>query len=272
MNLERTPPPAGASASDPPVDSSVVEPSACQVCHITMTEGLECLILNECSHPFHRQCIEEYLSNASECPVCKKPCQLSELRVLKIVHRSVPPFKGSQRGKGRGAMPRHYQTRSTTREFQDTQYQQLNRSLDFPSTPDRSNLQTNPSRGISPARGLSQPAAVHSVQIHAASAHTAPMQSAPIHTAPVLVDYSRIDQLIETNLSRMLQNMNFAPPANANRNIPSSQRPLNNLSQTMNNVSDENIRSHQLSKVGILNLTGLRMDLVWRNFCTGLFL
>lgn len=129
MSLERTPP----SAMPPPVIPQPsfapinIEPSACQICNLTMSEGQDCLIINECSHPFHRLCIEEHLISSAECPVCKCLCQLNELRSLVIQQRNVNVGKPSYRGKGRGAVAKHYNTRSRSRNlFQDPQNPQYN--------------------------------------------------------------------------------------------------------------------------------------------------
>lgn len=62
----------------------VIEPSPCNVCNEIMGDSQDCLVIKDCSHGFHRLCIENYLSDKSECPVCKQKCELSGLRKLTI--------------------------------------------------------------------------------------------------------------------------------------------------------------------------------------------
>lgn len=94
------------------------EPSCCPLCKDEMKEGEDCLIINECTHAFHRHCIENRLLTTSECPVCHRSCQLNELRKYVIIPKNVPPCKpNSTKYKGRGAMAKHYQTRSTSRNL-----------------------------------------------------------------------------------------------------------------------------------------------------------
>ncbi|XP_037827432.1 RING-H2 finger protein ATL8-like, partial [Lucilia sericata] len=101
----------------PPLPTAPVfiEPSVCQLCKKSMEEGQEYLILNQCSHAFHSLCIETHLSTSSECPTCHRNCLLSELRKLVIQPKgSLPRPSGT---KPRGAMARHYQTRSVSRNL-----------------------------------------------------------------------------------------------------------------------------------------------------------
>ncbi|XP_065356264.1 uncharacterized protein LOC135950661 [Calliphora vicina] len=123
-----------------PLAPVCIEPSVCHVCNETMTEGQDCLIINQCYHIYHRQCIESHLADSSECPLCKRTFQLSELRKLNIVNKILPLTKGNPKGKGWGAVPKTYNTRSTTRNlFGDSD----NPTLENVATPDR------PSQNIS---------------------------------------------------------------------------------------------------------------------------
>lgn len=80
-------------------------------------------------------CIEKYLSSSLDCPTCKRACELSDLRSMSCqahgvqstlnefadpptLVQQVPKVKTSfARGKGRGALSKHYNTRSTSRNL-----------------------------------------------------------------------------------------------------------------------------------------------------------
>lgn len=116
MSLERSPAQTNVQTSIPPPLAQgpiYIEPSVCQVCNETMGEGEDCLIIHECSHAFHRECIEAHLATSSECPVCKRACRLCELRRL-VINYKAAGFKATVRSKARGAMARHYNTRSSS--------------------------------------------------------------------------------------------------------------------------------------------------------------
>lgn len=124
------------------------EPSICQGCTDTMSEGQDCVIISDCSHAFHRHCIEEYLSTTSECPVRKRACQLSELRSLVILAKAVIKIlsKANAKGNARGAMAKRYETRSTSRNsFQDHQFSSLslNTNMSGMQTPSRNDVQNS---------------------------------------------------------------------------------------------------------------------------------
>ncbi|XP_046811234.1 putative uncharacterized protein DDB_G0282133 [Lucilia cuprina] len=196
MSLDRTPPPANIP---PPLPSSSVsiEPSVCHVCKETMTEGQDCIIINQCSHTYHRQCIESHLENSSECPVCQRSFQLCELRKLNIVNKILPLAKGNPKGKGRGAVPKPYNLRSTTcNQFSESD----NTNLDNLVTTDR------PVRNISEANALNTPP--HNEFYHS------PQRNINENN----VDYNKINRMIENNINRLLANLNITPPANASSN------------------------------------------------------
>lgn len=111
MSLPRTPPPF----SEPVVSNP--EPS-CFVCGKGMLENQECTIITNCNHSFHRSCIEHFLGNTSECPTCKLPCELSNLKN----HNVNPIPKSAHRGRPRGAMAGRPNTHSQSKNvFSDTQ-------------------------------------------------------------------------------------------------------------------------------------------------------
>ncbi|XP_059221936.1 uncharacterized protein LOC131996349 [Stomoxys calcitrans] len=86
--------------------------SVCPLCGEIMNEKIECLILVRCHHAFHRACIENYLLNQSECPVCRQSCDLSDLQKISLHKKSVKP-----QSKPRGAMAKQYHTRSMSRNL-----------------------------------------------------------------------------------------------------------------------------------------------------------
>lgn len=220
--MERTPPPA---IPPPPSLAPVsIEPSACNVCNCTMSEGQDCLIISECSHPFHRSCIENYLTTTSECPVCKRPCQLNELRSLLILQKTIAK-PTNNKNKGRGAMAKHYNTRSTSRNiFQDPGNQfSLNSSMQG------YNLQT-PNRG---AIGLNQ------------NNINSPNQSTTNQAAANAIDYNEINRLIEANLTRLLQNINILPNSEQVRRSNAVQEQNANSFPVMNNITTTNITRPQ---------------------------
>lgn len=116
MPLANSPPPP---VVPPPTLAPVcIEPSVCRVCNETMVGGNDCLIIHQCSHPFHRSCIEDYMSTSSQCPTCKRACQLSDMRKLVISVTDIPIYKPTaHRGKGRVAISRQYNTRSASQNL-----------------------------------------------------------------------------------------------------------------------------------------------------------
>lgn len=103
MSLQHTPPPI---ANDPPAPTSqnVNIGLLCGICKNVMDEKIACLIIVK----FHRACIENYLSKENKCPTCSIACELVDLQ------RATFPV-------GKGAVPKHYQTRRFSRNlFNDT--------------------------------------------------------------------------------------------------------------------------------------------------------
>lgn len=208
--------PLPPSTSLPPTASS--QATVCQVCNENMTEGQDFLIISECSHPFHRLCIETYLSTSAECPVCKRACQLNELRSWVFPSKPTVSSRTSHnRGKGRGATGRHYNTRGATRNLFQEQQNLLNTSSAI--QPDQ--LQT-------PNRNTNTSGNNNNFII-------SPLQSNANQTAQNIpaIDYEEINRMIESNLIRMMQNLNIPQPhpvntmaGNCNRN-PNNNPTLN---------------------------------------------
>lgn len=197
MSLERTPPRAdmsvptvAASAACPTIH---IECHACPQCNDMMIEGQDCLILNECTHVFHRNCIESYLANTAECPVCRVAGQLSDLKSVTIIPKLSNPLRQSNRGKGRGAMTKYYHTRNSKKTlFQDNQ----SNLLDFGSD-------------LQGATALNPNDISSNADI--------PTQNRPGNP----IDRNEIQKLVEDSLSRILTNLNILP------RVPSQSIPVN---------------------------------------------
>ncbi|XP_075154291.1 uncharacterized protein LOC142227934 [Haematobia irritans] len=119
----------------------------CAICSNSMSEEQECIVLAQCSHSFHRNCMENLLTHSAECPTCKRPCELSELRSMPVSsqlthslqnesektidatsHQHTKISKTAYRGKSRGAISKQYNSRSSKNLFQDQ-----NQLIDWPS-------------------------------------------------------------------------------------------------------------------------------------------
>lgn len=249
MSLERTPPPgiipSGAPQAPalPPASALApfsIEPSACHICNHTMNEGQDCLIITECSHPFHRTCIEEHLTTSAECPVCKRPCQLNELRTLLIVQKTMGFGKPGNRGKGRGALSKHYNTRSASRNlFQESQNQQLHMNSSLQGlnygTPNHSGMGQNPTNMNSPGQSTSNQVISNTI------------------------DYTEINRMIEANLTRLLNNINILPSCGQNGSANNFQNHNSNSQPAINNISHNNTNrppsSRQNPSLNLFNLS-----------------
>lgn len=224
MASEETVPPLQPPTSLPPPTNP--QGIVCMVCNENLTEGQDCLIISECSHPFHRLCIETYLSSTAECPVCKRSCQLSELRTWIIPPKATTmPRPSNNRGKGRGAMVKHYNTRSASRNLFQDQQNPLNTSTTMQSdqlqTPNRNaNISSNNNFVISPFQTQANQ----------------PQQNG------AGINYQEINRMIESNIVRILQNMNLPqPPINEVNNINCNPSTLNQIHHnTMGNGGNSN--------------------------------
>lgn len=192
MSLSRTPPPPHNLPSGT-TDAGGVD-MVCLVCGGPMVPSENCLILNECSHVYHRHCIEGSLAASSECPSCRRSCQLSDLRKYVFLTDDLPAgfdngastsqAQGEHpapRGRGRGAKA-YYNTRSKSQQ-QELQNSLLNMTQEEGnSTPNR-----DPRKGNPNFRTLGN------------------------HSSNVNVDYGRINNMIERTLTRLLGNLNIIP-------------------------------------------------------------
>lgn len=133
-----------------------------------MAETDDCLIIINCNHSFHRSCIENFLSNTSECPICKRPCELADLKKINISVRQNPVAKPGVRNRGRGALAKQYNTRSQARNlFQDSQRSLL----------ENSNMINDQEEVSTPGRVIRQ------------SPHNSPNQNNPVNVTRVTIDY-----------------------------------------------------------------------------------
>lgn len=207
--------------------STNVTSSTCLVCNESMNEGQDCLLISHCQHSFHRECIESHLSTSGQCPVCQHPCELNELRSYVVTPKRQPVSKQAKRGKGRGAMARGYNTRSASRNlFQDMQNVSFNNEINPQPDPQQGESQINNSINndnfrISPFTTNTRPASTNSAT----------------------VDYAEINRMIESNITRILQNLNLSQ-------IPMMSYNNNNLPQipitSYNNSNSQPINTNNL--------------------------
>lgn len=222
MSLPRTPPPLSETVV------SNQEPS-CFVCEKGMLGNQECTIITTCNHIFHRSCIEQFLCNTAECPTCKLPCELSNLKNHNWNH--IPKYV--PRGRPRGAMAGRPNTRSQSRNvFQDTQHSLMEFSCDkeeeqirsemeiFPATPENSQNYNNRATSVRNNRRQRNP-----------------------------INYDHLNNVIENTLTRLLTNLNILPgqnvSANINRNSNANERPGNDQIFD-NDVNPNAIRENEI--------------------------
>ncbi|XP_037824418.1 uncharacterized protein LOC119612660 [Lucilia sericata] len=211
MSVDRTPPPANIP---PPLPLApiYIEPSVCHVCTETMVEGDDCLIIHECSHAFHRSCIESHLSTSSECPVCKRACRLCDLRRL-VINANAATFRPTIKKKGRGAMARTYNTRSTSNRnlFQESDPSNTGEtSMSLGNEPENTQLATNDI--------LLDTTGNNNNRINSPIQNPEHLIRTPSNNNNSSIDYDQINRLIEANITKLLQNMNIMQPVSNNNN------------------------------------------------------
>lgn len=228
-------------------------------------DSQECYKISTCGHLFHRSCIEKSLSASSKCPTCQLSCELSNLRKYtpqplismenatqtETIRRTRPNI----RGKARGAISRP-QTRSLSRNLFN---EHVNSSLDF--SPRHSNPNGEVVDQFSPnSRGhhtTYQNVANNDTNTHSSGNNNAdsnillnnpPGTSASALNQAIGIDYNRIHQMIESSLSRMLQNVNLHSnpipnhtsvqfPNRGNGQPPPTQPLPQNVNNNCHNVS-----------------------------------
>lgn len=206
----RTPPPNSIA----PSESSKSNDYICFICQAVIShDSQECYIICTCKHVFHRTCIEQTLSSSSECPECKKSCELSDLRKYTAIPTTVTEIstqtdsnKKSRpvvRGKPRGAMAYRPHTRSVSR---DLFMGNVNSSLEFSPRNNSANLVEIDNR-TSPPNNHNNPQRFSNFPV-ADDHHVSPRPTIPVNTE---IDYERVHQMVESSLTRILQSMNFRP-------------------------------------------------------------
>lgn len=199
MSLDRTPPIPRDNANgensntNQATNAHATVPDGTLICHCcngAMTEGQECLSLSQCWHSFHRNCIEGHLSTTAECPTCRIPCQLSDLRLIAI--GSKPRTKTAPKGKGRGAMAKQYNTRHAAKNL----FQGQSNLLDFSED-------SRGAEGMTPSRNE-----------RVTDSFQENNRSIPPPNVAPSVDYREIQRMIETSLSTMITRLNILPNNN----------------------------------------------------------
>lgn len=201
----------------------------------------DCLYIAHCGHSFHRTCIEKYLSSSLDCPTCKRACELSDLRSMSIQAHGVqsslnefadPPTLVQQVPKvktsfARGALSKHYNTRSTSRNL----FQEGSQLL-IPDVSDNISISGEDITTPRPSGNKTHNQNTPTRQIQRSNA---------INYA---VDYGRINQMIESSVSRIMQNLNLnsiqqnSTHVNHNTQIPPVQsRNHNDFGSNSRNLS-----------------------------------
>lgn len=182
--------------------------------------------------------MEHFLSNTSECPTCKRPCELVDLKKINFQTKQNPLAKPGPRNRGRGALAKQYNTRSQARNlFQDSQRSllELNNEVNEVSTPNRI---TRQSPVNSPSHNDNQP-------------------TRPNRSPKVSVDYDQLNRMIENNITRLLANLNLVP----NSQNQTHTQPNENCNNDRGNGNDRNvlyntanpISSSSLSNSNVIN-------------------
>lgn len=213
----------------------------------------ECCILETCQHVFHRSCIEEELSNSSQCALCKTACELANLKKYPILNiesteistqtAAIKKSRPAYRGKGRGSAT----NRPTTRSLGRTLFSENpNTSMDFefPSnnlTDVRENVQVQSNQNNS---YLNSPQPVQTSQYPNNINQNPNTQESNIAN-PINIDYAKINQMIAANLMNMLQNLNIGTlmPNTNNNQPPRINTSQNYPPQTNMNISNTNFQN-----------------------------
>lgn len=223
---QRTPPTSVASELGAQSLNFTSNEDQCTICdQVLLYESQECYIISTCDHIFHRQCVEQSLSSSSECPHCKIPCELSDLRkynqsenALFENHQDEPikkPRNPPKRGKIRGALSFRPNTRSISKTLSANI---LNNQGNTPCSNDRSLLDIGIPSSPLPPRDYS-------------SSHNKTIIEQPVQNT-IEIDYSRINSMIESNISKILANLNLSsnyqpngPIISSNSQQPNTQCP-----------------------------------------------
>lgn len=200
MASESTTPPLTASAENTSIDFSNYDLTICQICNEHMNDGDKCMVINVCSHIFHRSCIESSLATSCECPICKQTCQPSDLKEFTMQAKITHVNRPSSKNRGRGAMTKHHNTRSSVQRNLATGYK--------PQT----NLNSTDYITFSPNKNTNSSA---SNQRIAAPSNLIATESDPIDQRTTAasdgnataINYDEIGRFIEEKLNQFFQNL-----------------------------------------------------------------
>lgn len=214
--MERTPIQAlGATAS---ISDSISE-NHCVVCDEQILSDQDTINILECNHTFHRICLEGYLAESAECPTCKRPCSLADLK------KNVPIDKGKSynKSRGRGARAKQHNTRSYCRNlFQER----------FANSLADSNVDISADN-------------VQDSQVPNSPANYSNRNAIP-NTIQPTIDYTQLGEIIENTMTKIFKNLNLLPTTSTRDSNPnlslnvntSVQQPIprNNSNQPSNSI------------------------------------
>lgn len=252
----------------------------CTVCNESFSENQECLLIAACNHKFHRICIEEHLSNSSECPTCKIHFDLSELRTCnsqsQLVHTQQLPIQDSQtehnsipletnknvtqnqkhknsfRGKPRGAMAKHYNLRSASRNLFQDPNQMAQSDLSLPQSFNIGSEQLLDIRTPTPSRNTNR---ITAEQLR---------QAMPVNmNTTITSEYEKFNLMLEASLPRILENLNinlnsrntegsssnqaYLPPQNSTNNMPNAH--ASSISRSNSSHTNFALRADRITSI-----------------------
>lgn len=244
MSLLRSPTPSASAACESSLQ--------CSICKELLLEDQDCLIISQCAHSFHRACIEKHLYSSSECPTCKRPCELSELRNLhtqnensqislhegidvRSTNQANQKSKNTIRGRGRGTTAKHYNTRSTIRNLLPDLHHQGDSVENADDQTGGNMTPINPNTSRVPTRNQNTPQRRLNVENN-------------------IVDYDRISQMIELSVTRIFQNLSTNNTA-INQNRPDIDH-ITQVQQHVNNSDVPNSSRHMASNISSHSYVG----------------
>lgn len=209
-------------------------PSAsCPICKQQILSDQDCSNTN-CNHTFHRQCLQNWLNESQECPVCHRICEIpGQVKAQNNNRNSNNPKQNSGRGRYKGAIPRRHVTRAATRHLYDpanaSSVQDLPESLDL-TLPDIDSLPL-------PTTGNER----HSL-------NALPRDADANRKAPATnnnnIDYYIVSNMIETSIQRMLSNLNLRPEACDQNNTSLNQRQPENETESRRNSRQGHVNNN----------------------------
>lgn len=263
MNLQRTPIREVDIVAESPVqasNASVME-SMCQICNEKMEGRIPCLLIGRCNHIFHRACIENRLATQAACPICQLSCELSDLQKVNL-----PMPQGAKpKGKPRGGLAKHYQTRSLSGKFlQESENPLLSISgsdaqlsgssahnpPQSPRITDQHIQQTNnfTAQNVNKSPNISvpyNPSTMNRLNQQLVQVNDAPnpndgrSTATPSVLAPQ-IGYHDLDKLIALNVHKALQNLNLTINDSTRDHISTNSNNANNLINTHGTFTSSN--------------------------------